>query len=997
MPDGTSRNLLTQVTDPSGRSLNFTWTDFGSAAQPAWRITQVRGPQYRVVYGYYTDPNDPNVLNDLYNLKSVTLDPTGVNRTTTYTYTSASGPDGTEYGLLASIIDPLGHTVSYQYTVGYYDMYQNFVPTPTGTIWVNQITEPGSGGDHIWTIAMGVEELYNDLYTEVWDNDYEGSPTAWQLNYRMTTDSHLRYLSSASSYVDNPIGYAVTYDSSNNVLSSTRVNSGYLNPPLGGGYAITPPGEWWPTVTDNYTYGPHGNVLTHTISGEPGVETTTYYDASKYFQKASVTDMNGHTTQMDYFDDQDPSPGNRGEVKWVEDARYGTTGKQFTYTYNQYGQKATEVNLNGVETDYTYGDQWGNLTEVVQDPGTGHLNRATNMVYDVAGHVIQSTDPMALTSNFSYNNLGQPLTATFPAKGTIPGETISYGYGLNGRTESVADNRGTTTMAYEPGNDRVSRVTDPVTGTISYTYGLAGERKTMTLPGGGIWTYIYNPWNPYYNIGYATETKDDPNTLAFTLEGIQDDQGREVDFGFAHHGELCQVMSNQVYDGNGSLVSYDEADYIPDGGIGNPSHGWLGEVTNTFWVLEGSPYPRWVSKTLSDNKYTYDTAGNRLTNQITLNGTTRTEQYGYDELNRLTSVDYGDGGTQAYSFDNMGNRLTKNDSVSGNESYTYNAANMLLTRGTNNYSNDPDGNTLTGGGRTNTWDSQNRLVTCAYNSNCSSYVYGSDGFRHRSTVNGTTTDFALDGQFFVQELRGGAQYATYLTGPTGPLYRRDATGETLRWYIYDGLGSVLGEVDASGNLDATRTYDVYGLARSVTGTPTSKHGWVGQLGHTSEDETGLVYMRARYMDPVVGMSLSEDPAKHGGNWFEYSGDNPVNVCDFTGRNPVIDWIINILGAAAWDYMKKIGGEQLFAWGLELQEAGAALTGRGSGELALGAGEGMAGDVEEGATNLPVGVPLEAEGATNDVCGVLTVLRGASMEWIGNAAMALGDRIDGLGD
>ena len=233
---------------------------------------------------------------------------------------------------------------------------------------------------------------------------------------------------------------------------------------------------------------------------------------------------------------------------------------------------------------------------------------------------------------------------------------------------------------------------------------------------------------------------------------------------------------------------------------------------------------------------------------------------------------------------NVGNRLEKNDSVSGDEAYTYNSANMLLTRGSNNYSNDPDGNALTGGGRTSAWDSQNRLVTCSYNSNASSYVYGADGLRHQSTVNGTVTDFALDGQFFVREMRGGTPYATYLTGPTGPLYRRDATGATLRWYVYDGLGSVLGEVDANGSLDATRTYDVYGLARTVSGTPTSKHGWVGALGHTAEDETGLVYMRARYYDPTTGRFLSEDPARSGANCLIYAADNPVSAFDPNGRS-----------------------------------------------------------------------------------------------------------------
>ncbi|HEV2472723.1 MAG TPA: hypothetical protein VGS41_08675 [Chthonomonadales bacterium] len=32
-------------------------------------------------------------------------------------------------------------------------------------------------------------------------------------------------------------------------------------------------------------------------------------------------------------------------------------------------------------------------------------------------------------------------------------------------------------------------VTDQVTGTVGYTYAPTGERLTMTLPGGGIWTY----------------------------------------------------------------------------------------------------------------------------------------------------------------------------------------------------------------------------------------------------------------------------------------------------------------------------------------------------------------------------------------------------------------------------------------------------------------------------------------------------------------------------
>ena len=51
---------------------------------------------------------------------------------------------------------------------------------------------------------------------------------------------------------------------------------------------------------------------------------------------------------------------------------------------------------------------------------------------------------------------------------------------------------------------------------------------------------------------------------------------------------------------------------------------------------------------------------------VDVNGLVRTEQYGYDELYRLTSVNYGDGQTHSYQFDNMGNRSQKVDSTNGN-------------------------------------------------------------------------------------------------------------------------------------------------------------------------------------------------------------------------------------------------------------------------------------------------------------------------------------------
>ena len=236
----------------------------------------------------------------------------------------------------------------------------------------------------------------------------------------------------------------------------------------------------------------------------------------------------------------------------------------------------------------------------------------------------------------------------------------------------------------------------------------------------------------------------------------------------------------------------------------------------------------------------------------------------------------------------MGNRLTKTDNVNGNETYTYNNANMLLTRNTDAYTHDANGNTLTGGGRTNTWDSQNRLAQCVNGTTTSTFTYGADGIRHRTVVQtgqGTpiTTDAVLDGGMMIREMREGTAYATFLNGPRGPECRRDDTTGQVRWYIYDGLGSVVGEIDPAGNMTTTRSHDVYGLVRSSTGQRTSAHGFVGSLGHTSEDNTGLIYMRARYMDSVLGRFVSEDPTGNGLNWYIYCGNDPVNYNDASGK------------------------------------------------------------------------------------------------------------------
>ncbi|HEV2473414.1 MAG TPA: DUF6531 domain-containing protein, partial [Chthonomonadales bacterium] len=243
MPDNTVRNEIQTVKDPSGRMLTFWWADVGPTGSPEYRITQVDGPQYSVVYGYPKQGDG--------NLTSVTLDSSTsgylagpvvgsgphLNRTTTFAYATVQG----ESGLLASITDPgngedggVGHTLSYGYGLD----------TLTNSVWCESVTEPAGvdSGGHARTQTWIISPNQYGTYT-----DFANGSGA---NLAIFSDSYLRKTGWGGGNLSISL-YNTNYDTSDNVLNSTREVSG-------------PPGQAY-YVSDNYTFGPHGNQLTHTV------------------------------------------------------------------------------------------------------------------------------------------------------------------------------------------------------------------------------------------------------------------------------------------------------------------------------------------------------------------------------------------------------------------------------------------------------------------------------------------------------------------------------------------------------------------------------------------------------------------------------------------------------------------------------------------------------------------------------------------------------------
>jgi RHS repeat-associated protein len=132
-----------------------------------------------------------------------------------------------------------------------------------------------------------------------------------------------------------------------------------------------------------------------------------------------------------------------------------------------------------------------------------------------------------------------------------------------------------------------------------------------------------------------------------------------------------------------------------------------------------------------------------------------------------------------------------------------------------------------------------------------------------------------------------------MTGSADTLYTYGANlialtapGGVQTYYHYDGLGSVRNLSDGTGAVIASYTYGAFGDLRLMKGSSDNAFQFTGEQ---TDDETGLIYLRARYYDPSVGRFITPDPLPGQEAWpqslnrYVYVENNPQNWVDPSGE------------------------------------------------------------------------------------------------------------------
>ncbi|RAP24773.1 hypothetical protein C2W64_02780 [Brevibacillus laterosporus] len=254
----------------------------------------------------------------------------------------------------------------------------------------------------------------------------------------------------------------------------------------------------------------------------------------------------------------------------------------------------------------------------------------------------------------------------------------------------------------------------------------------------------------------------------------------------------------------------------------------------------------------------YNGFGNLIETNVNQSAST----FGYDKLDRIRK-EKTPAREQTYTYDERGNRQSiwtaKAPSVA-DSSYTY--------------------------------DALNRLTTYTKNDKESTYTYYPGELRASKEADGKTTRYVYLNGHVIEELDDKNNLQARNIWGNELLYRDDVADKKQGYYYANAHGDIIEVKDKDGQTLNQYEYDLWGNVESKQEKMTNPFLYAGEL---YDEESGLIYLRARYYDPNEGRFITEDTYKGqvdnplSLNRYAYVHNNPLRFTDPSGHDA---WLVH---------------------------------------------------------------------------------------------------------
>lgn len=771
--------------------------------------------------------------------------------------------------------------------------------------------------------------VYNDAFLPVEYTDESGTKTEY------TYDNHYRVKTEKSG--DETTTY--TYDSKGNVLSyvtSNEKNNTY--------YTYNSAGKVIREQTGNnytyYTYDSKGNVtvlatLKKDFKGEiPNIydssltcfDTTTY----TYDNKGRVTkEENSDGSSVSYEYDASGNVTKETNVT-VENDKTKTTvttytyddmgnllttqseGDSATYVYDKAG-RTLRVTQNGETTRTLYDDEGRTVQEIApEDYDSSKDGLPTSNTYadanaghryvynETTGNLDSETNRLNVTTTYKYNDVGAKIQEKFDnyefnyiphgelESVKISGKTkVSYSYNDENKLLSESYANGDTVRYEYDDNGNLARQyhNDDTSPYVAYSYNTDNELTKKVNHDTGL-KYIYGE-NDKVDV---YKTSDNTLVQSYTESKTEADEENGIE-------SKTDVTESHFGTSYSSVVKDKNIEYT------NASKNVLYSYTTTgtdYSEKINASSVKYNGSTSLSSSYSYDDNGNILTKSY---GENTTVTNTYDSKDRITSTTYA-GKTTNYTYDSNSQLVSANDNT-----YTYDIRGNITsktesgTTTTFSYSNsswkdeltavngtsltyDENGNVLTYGDKSFTWNTGRNLESITDGDNKYSYIYDENGIRTSKTVNGVTTYYnTRDGVILSQTDGTNTMYFQYDTNgfPLGFIYNG-----IQYFYLTNQMGDVISITDTAGTVVANYKYDAWGKVLTAD-TDIAKQNPIRYRGYYYDNETDYYYLQSRYYDSNICRFINADSIDYirsdinnGQNIFVYCLNDPIMNSDYAG-------------------------------------------------------------------------------------------------------------------